>query len=56
MIKIPYRVLVEKKVDKFISKLEKELYTRVLKKLVDLEDNPIPKNTKHILESKGNAM
>jgi len=56
MIKIPYRVVVEKKVDKFISKLDSDLYKRTLKKLLDLEENPIPTNKKHILASKGHAM
>jgi mRNA-degrading endonuclease RelE of RelBE toxin-antitoxin system len=56
MIKLPYRVVVEKKVDKFISKLDKEQNIRVLKKLVNLEDNPIPKDKKHIIDTKGAAL
>ena len=56
MITLPYRVVIHSKVDKFLSKLDKNSYELSLKKILKLQKEPIPKNKKHILATKGNAI
>jgi mRNA-degrading endonuclease RelE of RelBE toxin-antitoxin system len=52
----PYNVRVKKKVEKFISKLDKKVQRRSVRAIENLVSFPIPENKKHILATKGNAL
>ena len=45
-----FNLIIEKKVEKEISKLEKRIRKRVLNKLETLKKFPIPKDKNHILD------
>ncbi|MCA9496423.1 MAG: hypothetical protein KC589_05760 [Nanoarchaeota archaeon] len=51
----PYKVIIKVKVEKFISKLDKNLQVRSVKEIEKLALNPVPRNKNHILATKGNA-
>ena len=52
----PYHIQIEKKVQKFLKKLDKKIRDCSVQAIENLGTRPIPKNKKHILATKGDAM
>jgi mRNA interferase RelE/StbE len=50
---MPYSIFFEKRVQKFILKLNKDVALRIINKITKLKDNPIPSDSKRIVNIKG---
>lgn len=51
-----YKIKLEKKARRFISKLDSQIKKKVITKINSLEQSPFPKNKSHILDLAGNSM